>query len=329
LIDLLGRIAITEFDATPPPNHGHPLQSEGPPIPSEFGLGAPRKCLLHREETSNTINQPLVDTRDLDQEARRALLDGPVVQITFYAPNLEASFSTIYNIPKRLLMATSTTAQAAFRQDPESLTLSFSRADASPRAFRWILAWLINNCRQEMPFAFRYRTDWYSNVYVYQAMNALGMPGPIATIRRWLLERIAADMLSYDEMTTLLIAITPGDTVFKHLAHTYAYQRYNRYLPDPEQFDRYLRTWPAFAKAMAEIDERKADGRVHRMCEFWDQDPRKWGQKKGITNGLHKKQDVGTRGSKSTEKMEGKAPQQPAIAPEKERKVMTLRIVMT
>ncbi|KAF2502700.1 hypothetical protein BU16DRAFT_554745 [Lophium mytilinum] len=226
-----------------------------------------RQALFTAAGANNVVEQHMVDIRYLDQDSRSALLEGPLVQIMFSIPGQDAVFSTIENIPKRLLMAMSGTAQEAFQRNPESLRLSLSRADASPKAVRWVCAWLINSCLQEKAFMFNYREDWFSDVSVYQVMNTLQIRGSVAHIRRSFQSQISAGWLSYDQMTSLLSAITPNDPIFRHLAYKYSWLRYNQLIPDPDQFSRYLPIFPAFAQALDQIDKKMSDKRVRQTKE--------------------------------------------------------------
>lgn len=202
-----------------------------------------------------------VNVYDLTVDERRGLLDGPKAEI--YIETTRA----FRNAPIRALMAWSPKANAHFRANPLSRKVAFPASAADVSAVQNVLRATVTHAGMGKDalgavFPGNTLTDAVKN---YQAALTLGVKRRVEHIAKAIAGHISAGLLSYEAVTLIATCVPPSDEVFHYLAHNLATRRFQRQIPDPEDFEKYLETMPKLKEAMAEIDApHQAERKAHK-----------------------------------------------------------------
>ncbi|KAK3209501.1 hypothetical protein GRF29_69g2029579 [Pseudopithomyces chartarum] len=240
-----------------------------------------------------------VDITTLTAAERKGLLEGPKIDI--YIGNKMVFRSGAV----RAFMAWSPKANTYFRANPTSQKIVFREGAADPQAVVDVLKATITyyGMGGATPATVRMGTTTTQMVKLCQAGILLEMKNRIEHIYKRLKHVIATTLPPYEDLDAMLETIPASDSLFKLLATNLANRRFQKRIPDPEDFKIYLQGHVALKNAMDAIDathqtERQAarEAQVAQIAQIKEE--RKWAAQK-----KHREREVRARVAVIKEKM--------------------------
>jgi hypothetical protein len=251
---------ILQAVAAPP--HAKP---DMPPQP-EGGSELPTN-----KETSVEVHQQLVSLYVMIRQERQGLLKGP--QITVYSGK-----DAVKGISKRAAMATSSVLNDHFVKNPQSLEYHLSAEDAvDPDAIRYLLDTYIRWMSQffesyKAPVQKKFR----DNIAILRATRKLGMEPYTKDILTAHVEYLKECIPTYEEIATVEANKTNDkDPLWTHMLNHLCFMRHKGYIPDPDNFEMFLKKHPILKQAMEATDryfwgkgqERKREAEAQQTAE--------------------------------------------------------------
>jgi hypothetical protein len=270
--------------ASPPASTTSPVVSyakvaQSPPKPVALPHSKPnvppqpdgKSELPTNKETSVEVHQPLVSLYVMIRQERQGLLKGP--QITLYSGK-----DAVKGISKRAAMATSSVLNDHFVKNPQSLEYHLSAEDAvSPGAIRYLLdtyiCWMSQFFKSyKAPVQKKFR----DNIAILRAARKLGMEPYTKDILTAHVEYLKECIPTYEEIATVEANKTSEkDPLWTHMLNHLCFVRHKGYIPDPNNFEIFLKKHPILKQAMEATDryfwgkgqERKRNAEAQRTAE--------------------------------------------------------------
>lgn len=222
----------------------------------------------HRNVIASEIPR-LANIGEMSLQDRQNLLIGPTWKI-FVGDEI------IFNIPRRLIMTVSKSAQILYMHDPNMNSILLSKDFTSPAPVLHLMNWLVEICKTFKPFHIRDRDTFMETLAVVRAARMLGMEKYIDHMVRFYDRYIQKELPQYDEITAIeAMALDEEDPLFRSLSHRLSMMRHKDLIPDPEEFDAYLAQHPMLAKQIAKVDEKFNAGRLEREAKRIQRDYKK------------------------------------------------------
>jgi hypothetical protein len=202
------------------------------------------------KETSVEVHQQLVSLYVMIRQERQGLLKGP--QITVYSGK-----DAVKGISKRAAMATSSVLNDHFVKNPQSLEYRLSAEDAvDPDAIRYLLDTYIRWMSQffesyKAPVQKKFR----DNIAILRAARKLGMEPYTKDILTAHVEYLKECIPTYEEIATVEANKTSDkDPLWTHMLNHLCFMRHKGYIPDPNNFEMFLKKHPILKQAMEATD---------------------------------------------------------------------------
>lgn len=157
-------------------------------------------------------------------------------------------------------MALSPKANSFFRKNPLATDLRFGINDMEEEATKTVLKYFsppflgAPTFRRILP-----GKNFIEAVRIYRAAVCFGLKAHVGHIKNSLHKAVGRDdlLLAYEELDILITSVSVEDHLFKHVVAQYARLRYTDQIPDQDELSQYVDAHPAFAKAMADVDESR------------------------------------------------------------------------
>jgi hypothetical protein len=217
---------------------------------AKAGHSESQSFLPTETEPNSVVVQPVVNVLDMLRPQIKEILEGPTITICFGAQRLN-------KVSKRMGMALSQVLNDYFTKYPTSLEYRFGEGEVDPAAVEYLLVWWPKAISEDFEsFLVPFRSTFREDVALLQASRTLYMGEYTNHILASYTDYLKNNLPAYDEITTILEfshcnnASSSKDplltSVVKHLAH----ERLKHYIPDPEDFAKYLDEHVVLKKAM-------------------------------------------------------------------------------
>ncbi|KAF2450035.1 hypothetical protein P171DRAFT_440450 [Karstenula rhodostoma CBS 690.94] len=224
----------------------------------EAGLAS----LVDNKAPVDGILSAVVDLNKLTVDERLGLLRGPKASVVMNGKVVWR------DAPIRAFMATSTKANEHFRSTPQSKHFDLPAGCATEEALKHVFKSTITAQAIGGSKVLRIPGghSFQENIQLYKAGVALGMSAHVQHIARFLRATISRELITYENLTTIVKSLSTTDPLFQHLANDLARRRFLRNigtLEDEIEFAVYLEQHENLRQAMATIDAQHANARHH------------------------------------------------------------------
>ncbi|KAF2729865.1 hypothetical protein EJ04DRAFT_527481 [Polyplosphaeria fusca] len=199
---------------------------------------------------TNVVEQAIVpDMRELDQNSRKALAEGPKVRI-FRGKQPEAEPVTAY-LSKRALMAFSRPVNEKFTKNPDCTELRLNPDLFSVKTIKHLCDYMNGLCRTKNAFTMNASSNLIDNIAIYRAGKMWGLDVYLSKLARSILGAVqdTEKLISYTALT-MISNLDMKDPVFNCAAEVFADLRRKDLIPDREDFEEWLDSRTAFHLAM-------------------------------------------------------------------------------
>jgi hypothetical protein len=206
-------------------------------------------------EPNPVVVQPVVNVLDMLRPQIKETLEGPTITIWFGAQRLN-------KVSKRMVMALSQVLNDYFTKYPTSLEYRFGEGEVDPAAVEYLLVWWPKAISEDFEgFLVPFRSTFREDVALLQASRALYMGEYTNHILALYTDYLKNNLPAYDEITTILEfspcnnASSRKDPMLTSVVNHLAHERLKHYIPDPEDFARYLDEHVVLKKAMEKTEK--------------------------------------------------------------------------